>query len=132
MKNGKIWGIFPNSGGEGSSYSHIQLFQLYSLFPHFLVLYLSQYFPYALALSKFVWVKFKHLCCWSPVAGVTLKLGTWCFFLVSCQILKNIIHEVGIRCGGTGGWSRKYAAICCSLIDMRKVIPHCGEAINLL
>ena len=36
----------------------------------------------------------------------------------------NIILEVGIRCGV---YSRKYAAICCSLIDMRKVNPHCGR-----
>ena len=70
MKNGKIWGIFPNSGGEGSSYSHIQLFQLYSLFPHFLVFYLSQYFPYALALSTIRMGQIQAPvllvpCCWS-------------------------------------------------------------------
>ena len=36
----------------------------------------------------------------------------------------KVIFEVNIR---SGEYSRKYAAICCSLIDMRKVSPHCGQ-----
>ena len=38
--------------------------------------------------------------------------------------LEILFHRIEIR---RGGYSRKYAAICCSLIDMRKVNPHCGR-----
>ena len=65
---------------------------------------------------------FQHLCCWSPVAGVTLKLGTWGSKSVP-------LHKSwkSYSWGWDQRFSRKYAAICCTLIDMRTVNPHCGQ-----